>query len=404
MMSFSPIEKALEELKKGNPIVVVDDESRENEADLILVAEQATEKNVAFMIRSTSGILCVPMAGEMLDRLQLPQMVERNTEKHQTAFTVSVDYRFKTTTGISAQDRTLTIQALVNPETKPSDLLRPGHIFPLRYKEGGVLKRAGHTEAAVDLAQLAGFLPAAVIGEIVNDDGSVTKGADITAFAKEHGLVQISIADLIRYRSQKERLVYCTSMATIPTDFGPFQAYAYCSKLDDVEHIAFVKGDLKDQQNVLVRVHSECLTGDVFGSRRCDCGTQLQSALKQISEEGLGVLVYLRGHEGRGIGLSHKLRAYNLQDEGADTVEANEQLGLPVDSREYGIGAQILADLGISTMRLLTNNPSKYRGLSGFGLEIIERVPLITSPTKENMRYLKTKKDKMGHLLEIRAE
>lgn len=398
-MKFAPIEEALEEIKKGRAVVVVDDEERENEGDLIIAAELATEENIGFMIRYTSGILCVPLLEERLKALDIPMMVDKNTEKHQTAFTVSVDYEHGTTTGISTKDRLKTILSLINPQTQPKDLLRPGHVFPLKYKEGGVLKRAGHTEASVDLVALAGLSPAAVLAEIINEDGSVSKLNEIQTFAKKHNLVMITIADLVRYRRQKEKMIERDGKAKIPTKYGEFIAHSYTSTLDGVNHIAFVKGDVKGKENVLVRVHSECLTGDVLGSLRCDCGSQLELSLKRIAEEGCGVLVYLRGHEGRGIGLKHKLRAYNLQDLGSDTVEANEKLGFPADSREYGIGAQILVDLGVTTMKLLTNNPSKYRGLSGYGLKIIKREPLLTSPTKENIKYLMTKKDKLGHLI-----
>lgn len=393
------IEDAIEDFKVGKPIIVVDDESRENEGDLIIAADCASPENIGFMIRHTSGILCVPMLQNDLEKLELPMMVDQNTEKHQTAFTVSVDAKAKTTTGISAEDRTETILALINPQTKAEDLLRPGHVFPLKYTEGGVLKRAGHTEAGVDLANLADRYPAAVIAEIVNENGSVANGEELIAFAKQHNLKMITIAELVRYRHQHEQLVSCDSSARIPTKHGEFEVYSYTSLLDGTQHIAIVKGSIDPKTPVLVRVHSECITGDILGSMRCDCGQQLDMALQKISEEEAGVVIYLRGHEGRGIGLKHKLRAYNLQDQGYDTVEANQQLGLPVDSREYGVGAQILASLGVSKMRLMTNNPAKYSGLSGFGLEIVERVPLFSKPTPENRGYLKTKQQKMGHQL-----
>jgi 3,4-dihydroxy 2-butanone 4-phosphate synthase / GTP cyclohydrolase II len=393
------IEKALQELKLGNFVMVSDDCDRENEGDLILAAPFATEEKMAFMVNHTSGILCISMTEERLEELQLPQMVAHNTEYHHTAFTVSVDGAREVTTGISAKDRTKTILTLVNPATTPRDLRRPGHIFPLRYKEGGVLKRAGHTEAAVDLCKLAGLYPAGVLAEIVNEDGSAAKGEQLTEFAKKWGLTLISIADIIRYRRRREKLVECISTARLPTRFGEFTAKVYRSKIDDMEHLAIVKGSVKGEKGILVRVHSECLTGDVFGSRRCDCGTQLDLSLEKISHEGRGVVVYLRGHEGRGIGLGHKLRAYDLQDGGKDTVEANLELGFPADMREYGIGAQILADLGLTSIRLMTNNPAKYRGLEGYDLSIVERVPLISSSTPENRKYLQTKKEKLGHLL-----
>jgi 3,4-dihydroxy 2-butanone 4-phosphate synthase/GTP cyclohydrolase II len=343
----------------------------------------------------------MPVEGSRLDELRLPLMVADNTESQRTAFTVSVDAVNGTSTGISAADRVTTVHAILDAETEPEDLARPGHIFPLRYRDGGVLKRAGHTEAAVDLARQAGLRPAGVLAEVVNDDGTMARLPELERFADEHGLVLISIADLIRYRRHREKLVRRVSEARIPTRHGEFLAYVFESLLDGVEHLAFVRGDVAGHEDVLVRVHSECLTGDVFGSLRCDCGAQLDAALARVAAEGEGVVVYLRGHEGRGIGLGHKLRAYSLQDEGRDTVEANVELGLPVDSREYGIGSQILVDLGITTMRLMTNNPAKYGGLEGYGLEIVERVPLHLDPTDENLSYLLAKQQKLGHLLDL---
>jgi 3,4-dihydroxy 2-butanone 4-phosphate synthase/GTP cyclohydrolase II len=399
-MSLDHIEKAIAAIGRGDIVIVVDDEDRENEGDLIMAAEHATPEKIAFFVKHTSGVICMPMAGDRLDQLGLPLMVQDNTESQRTAFTVSVDFRPATTTGISAADRAATIQALIDPGTRPDDLAKPGHIFPLRYREGGILKRAGHTEAAVDLARLAGLYPAGVLCEIVKDDGEMARLPDLEAFAAEHGLLVISIADLIRYRRQRDKLVKRLGEARIPTKHGDFTCYAYESVLDGEQHLALVKGAVAGEENVLVRVHSECLTGDVFGSLRCDCGVQLDAALRRIAEEGTGAVVYLRGHEGRGIGIAHKLRAYTLQEQGRDTVDANLDLGLPVDSREYGIGAQILNDLGITTMRLMTNNPTKYGGLEGFGLDIVERVPLESAPNPENIEYLRTKRERMGHLLE----
>ena len=397
---FASVEDAVAAIARGEIIVVVDDEDRENEGDLIMAAGAASAETITFFVRHTSGVICAPLTGERLDELEIPLMVRDNTESHRTAFTYSVDYVHGTSTGISAADRAATIQALIDPATRPADLARPGHIFPLRYSEGGVLKRAGHTEAAVDLARLAGMDPAGVLCEIVNDDGTMARVPDLIEFCREHGLLMITIAQLIKYRRQNEKLVRRVAEARIPTPWGDFTCYVYESVLDGEQHVAMVRGAVQGEEDVLVRVHSECLTGDVFHSLRCDCGVQLDAAMERIAEEGLGVLVYLRGHEGRGIGIGHKIRAYSLQEEGHDTVEANVELGLPVDSREYGIGAQMLNDLGITTMRLMTNNPAKYGGLEGFGLEITERVPVLSAPNPENIDYLRTKREKMGHLLE----
>lgn len=398
MMTLATAPALIEAIRRGELVIVVDDEDRENEGDLIVAAEKITEAQMAFMIRYTSGIICLPMEEERLDQLSLPQMVRINTDRRHTAFTQSIDAREGVSTGISAADRTRTVRVVLDPETKPDDLARPGHIFPLRADPGGVLKRAGHTEAAVDLARLAGLYPAGVLSEIMNDDGSVARLPELERFAKEHGLLIGTIADLIAHRrGQEEKLIERVVEAPITTDHGTFRAIGYRSRLDGREHLAVVFGEIGDGQEVLTRVHSECLTGDVFGSKRCDCGAQLDRALQLVAAEGRGVVLYIRGHEGRGIGLFSKLAAYNLQDLGRDTVEANEELGLPVDARDYGMGAQILYDLGVRSMRLLSNNPTKRAGLEGYGLEITERVPLAIEPNDHNQRYLQTKQEKLGH-------
>jgi 3,4-dihydroxy 2-butanone 4-phosphate synthase / GTP cyclohydrolase II len=400
-MSLASIEDAVAAIARGEIVVVVDDEDRENEGDLIIAAEHATPERMAFYVRHTSGLICTAITSERADELDLPLMVARNTEVQRTAFTVTVDALAGTTTGISASDRSRTIAALVNPATRPQDLARPGHLHVLRAREGGVLVRAGHTEAAVDLARLAGLTPAGVLCEVVSADGAeMARRPELEAFAEEHGLLMITIADLIRHRRHTEQLVRRTAEARLPTEWGVFRCVSYESLLDGETHLAFVMGDPASSEEILVRVHSECLTGDVFGSLRCDCGSQLHAAMQRVADEGVGVVVYLRGHEGRGIGLAQKLRAYQLQDGGLDTVDANLQLGLPIDSREYGIGAQILVDLGVTTMRLLTNNPRKRGGLEGFGLKITSREPIQTVPNPENIRYLETKRQRMGHLLD----
>ena len=398
-MPLAKIEDAIEEIRRGRMVVVVDDEERENEGDLIFAADKVTPELIGFMVRHCSGIICVPMEGERLEQLSLPLMAVENTESMRTAFTISVDALENTTTGISAADRAQTIKTLLDESAKPADLARPGHIFPLRYTPGGVLRRAGHTEAAVDLARAAGLYPAGVLCELVNEDGTMKRMPELEEFAAEHDMLIISIADLIAYRRRSERLIQRVTEARIPTAFGSFRAIGYESH-DGRTHVALVKGEPSGHEGVLVRVHSECFTGDVLGSIRCDCGSQLSDAMRLIDEEGEGVIVYMRGHEGRGIGLRHKLEAYALQDKGFDTVEANVELGFAPDSRDYGVGAQILVDLGISTMRLLTNNPTKRAGLEGYGLEIVDRVPLESAPNPENIRYLTTKKEKMGHLLD----
>jgi 3,4-dihydroxy 2-butanone 4-phosphate synthase / GTP cyclohydrolase II len=394
---FAPIPQAIAAIGRGDMVVVVDDADRENEGDLIVAAEAVTAEQIAFFVRHTSGVICVSLTGERLDALDIPLMVVGNTEAQRTAFTVSVDYRHGTSTGISAADRAATIRSLVDPATRPADLARPGHIFPLRYADGGVLKRAGHTEAAVDLARLAGLSPAGVIAEIVNDDGSMKRGQQLREFADEHRLKMISIEDLIHYRRRHETHVERVAETRLPTAYGDFTAYGYRITIDDSEHIALVYGDLGDGADVLTRVHSECLTGDVFGSRRCDCGPQLEEALGRIVEEGRGVVVYLRGHEGRGIGLVAKLQAYQLQDGGRDTVDANLDLGLPADARHYGAATQILRDLGVASVRLLTNNPAKTTGLEEYGVAVTDRVRLTPRPNDHNLAYLLTKRDRMGH-------
>ena len=398
-MPLSKIEEAIDDIRNGKMVIVIDDEDRENEGDLTMAAEMVTPEAINFMATYGRGLICVPMRGEQLDKLNLPLMVSNNTANLNTAFTVSVDSLIGTTTGISALDRSNTIKALVNDETKPEDLGRPGHIFPLRYVDGGVLKRTGQTEASIDLCRLGGLREAAVICEIMADDGHMARMPQLEEFAQQHDVKIVSVEDLISYRRRHERLIERVAEARVPTEYGEFTAVSFSSVVDVQEHVAFVKGDVCQNDPVLVRVHSECLTGDVFGSKRCDCGYQVQLALEAIEKYGRGVLLYMR-QEGRGIGIHNKLKAYALQDEGYDTVEANVMLGFAPDPRQYGIGAQILEDLGVKKMRLLTNNPTKRVGLEGFGLEVVERIPIVAPTTDENIRYMETKRERMGHILD----
>ncbi|HEY5506937.1 MAG TPA: bifunctional 3,4-dihydroxy-2-butanone-4-phosphate synthase/GTP cyclohydrolase II [Coriobacteriia bacterium] len=397
---FATIEEAIEEIKAGRILIVVDDEDRENEGDFVMAAEKATPEAVNFMITNGRGLVCVPLSAERVDFLQIPPMVQTNTSNQGTAFHVSVGAKGKITTGISASDRSVTVHALIDPATRPEDLSMPGHVFPLRARPGGVLERAGHTEASVDLARLAGLAPAGLICEIINEDGTMARRPQLELVAKKFGLKMVTVADLIRYRRRYDHLVERIATVKLPTRFGEFVAYGYESRVDKATHVALVVGD-PSGEDVLVRVHSECLTGDVFHSLRCDCGSQLEEAMRRVQAEGRGVILYMVGHEGRGIGLANKLRAYELQEHGADTVEANEALGFPADLRDYGIGAQILVDLGVTSMRLMTNNPKKISGIEGYGLRIVEQVPLEVPSTPENIAYMRTKKEKMRHRLDL---
>ncbi len=397
---FASIEEAIERFRRGEIVIICDDEDRENEGDFAIAAEKVTPAAVNFMAKHGRGLICLALTEERCRELDLPLMVEANTSPFGTAFTISIEARGKITTGISAADRAATVLTAIHPATRPEDLLRPGHVFPLRAKKGGVLKRAGQTEASVDLAALAGLAPAGVICEIMNDDGTMARVPDLAKVAQEHGLLMITVSDLISYRLRHETLVRKVASPSLPTVFGDFRIHAYRSDETGDENVALVMGEIDPEEPVLVRVHSQCLTGDIFGSCRCDCGPQLEQALQKIADEGRGVLLYLL-QEGRGIGLMNKLRAYELQEQGHDTVEANERLGFRPDQRDYGIGAQILRDLGVRQMRLMTNNPSKYIGLHGYGLEIVERIPLEVPPTETSRAYLRTKRDKLGHLLKL---
>ena len=399
-MNLASIPEALEAFGRGEFLLLIDDEDRDNEGDLIIAADAMTAEKMAFMVQHTSGVICAPMSDQRAEDLRLNLMVSKNTESMRTAFSVTVDVVEGISTGSSASDRSLTLNALADNARGYMDFVSPGHIFPLRVSPGGVLQRAGHAEAGVDLCRMAGRSEVGVRCELVNADGTMAHLDDCLTFGAEHDLLTISIADLVRYRRRTEKLVERFASARIPTKFGDFTAYAFRSTVDDVEHVAYAMGELDTDEAVLVRVHSECLTGDLLGSLRCDCGSQLERAIEAVGNEGRGVVVYLRGHEGRGIGIGHKLRAYELQDDGADTVDANLLQGLPVDSREYGVGAQILADLGVTRIRIMTNNPKKYGGLEGYGLEVVERVALEMEPNPENVRYLETKRDRMGHLLD----
>ncbi len=399
---FNTIEEALEDIRKGKMIVVVDDEDRENEGDLVIAAEKVTPSIINFMAKNGGGLICMPIVRDRLEELNIERMVVKNTDPNRTAFTVSVD-AIECSTGISAQERSLTIKRLIDNQTKARDFTRPGHIFPIEYREGGVLVRAGHTEASVDLAKMAGLYPAGVICEIMNEDGSMARVPELMEYVKKHNLKIITIVSLIDYRRKSETLVERAAVVDMPTKYGHFQAYSYVSKITRENHLALVKGEITDGEPVLVRVHSECLTGDVFGSMRCDCGDQLEVAMKRIAKEGRGVLLYMR-QEGRGIGLDNKMRAYFLQDQGMDTVEANNALGFDADLRDYGTGAEILVDLGIKKLRLLTNNPQKISGIEGFGLELVERIPIQTTSNSRNIRYMKTKKEKLGHMLTFNDE
>lgn len=399
-MSIVIIEKAIEEIKKGKMVIVVDDKDRENEGDFIMAAEKVTPEDINFMSKFGRGLICMPCISSRLNELQIPDMVTENTSKHGTAFTVSVGAKHKISTGISAFDRAATILTIVDLKTKAEDISMPGHVFPLRAKDGGVLKRAGHTEAAIDLARLAGLFPAGVLCEIMNDDGTMARLHQLEKIAKEFNMPIVTVESIIEYRRKKERLIRKIATARLPTEYGKFDITVYQSILDEKVHVVLKKGKVRNKQNVLVRVHSQCLTGDVFKSLRCDCGQQLSKALKKIQNEGRGVLLYME-QEGRGIGLSNKLKAYRLQDKGLDTVEANIELGFSADLRDYGIGAQILVDLGLSTIRLLTNNPRKIVGLEGYGLKITERIPIVVKPHKENIKYLRTKRDKLSHLFDF---